>query len=165
MYSLNAPVPGRIRRLADDLAHELLRFERVRERHSLLVKRLGEDNVDALAERVRTALRGAPAFEARVTGIDYFERATSGSSPVAYLAVESPGLLRLHGTLTEAFGAIEGLEGDDYEPHVTLARDGPLEAARDLADRPVEQVSWTVSELHLREHRWGEVCRRFSLPA
>jgi hypothetical protein len=91
--SLNVPVPGRVRRIAADLHPELVAFDWVRERHGLLCKRF-ERTPDQVA--LRDALAGTPAFEAKVTGIDYFTDPPHGSAPVVYLAVESPGLRRLH---------------------------------------------------------------------
>jgi len=148
VYSLNAAVPGRVRGIAGDLYPHLAGFADVREDHSICVKRLGDDEpYKTLADRARTALSDAPAFEVAVTGIDYFAEPTSGTDPVVYLVVESPGLLAVHETLVDAFGALPGLEGADYVPHVTLARDGDVADAERLAEREIEPVTWTVSEL------------------
>jgi 2'-5' RNA ligase len=165
VYSLNALVPGRVDRLAEELRPALAAFDRQRERRSIVVKRLGEGRAATVAERLRVALAGTPAVEVRITGIDYFEIPTSGPGPVVFLDVESPGLHRVHRSLGEAFPFVEGLEGDEYRPHVTLARGGDLEAARRLADREVEPIEWTISELQLWDARWDEVVRRISLPA
>lgn len=166
MYSLNAPVPGRVGALAADLFPHLVGFESIREDHSILLKRLGDDEFGHLAERVRQELRGAPAVEARITGIDYFESPPRGSSPVVYLVVESPGLEQLHDRLVDAFGAIDGLEGDEYVGHVTLARGGgDVEAARALAEREIEPITWTITELRLWDARYGEAARTIPLPA
>ncbi len=115
--------------------------------------------------RVRTALVGTPAFEARISGIDCFETPTRGDGPVVYLAIDSPGLQRLHRELTEEFGTIEGLEGEEYVPHVTLARGGSVETARQLAERDIDPISWTVTELHLWDAKYDETAARLSLPA
>lgn len=166
MYSLNAPVPGRVSALASELFPQLVVFESIRERHSLLLKRLGDDEFSHLTERVRRELRGAPAVEAQITGIDYFEHPPRGSAPVVYLVVESPGLQQLHSQLVDRFGAIEGLEGEDYTMHVTLARGGgDVAAARRLADREIEPITWTISELRLWDAVHGEAAARISLPA
>lgn len=177
MYSLNVVLPGRVAAVAADLHPRLTTFERVRERHTLVVKRFEDaqvrdlsggatapqERVDRLRERLRPLLAAAPAFPARVTGVDYFADPPTGSAPVVYLAVESDGLRDLHRRLCDAFGAVEGLEGDDYTPHVTLARDGDVADAAALADVDLEPVSWTVSELGLwsRDHR--EFAARFRL--
>ncbi|MFD1565469.1 2'-5' RNA ligase family protein [Haloarchaeobius amylolyticus] len=166
MYSVNVPVPGRVRQLADRLYPELVGFETVREDHSCLLKRLGEaDHVAQLQHRAHRALEGAPAVEAEITGIDYFADPPLGSAPVVYLAVESPGLEGIHADLTEAFEVVEGLEGADYIPHVTLARGGDIETARRLADREIEPVRWTVSELEFWDGTYKLPVSRVSLPS
>ena len=165
MFSINAPVPGRVSRLASDLHPELVDFDYLRERHSLLVKRLGTpEHAGHVQHEARRALANAPAVEVEVTGIDYFTDPPSGSSPVVYLTVESPGLRRLHERLVDQFGAVENLEGDDYTPHVTLARDGTEAAARRLAEREVEPVSWTVSKLQFWDATYDESVSTVSLP-
>ncbi len=179
VYSLNVPVPGAVERRAEELRPALLPFDAVRERRTLVCKRLGEspvgggraseaarrDGVARLRERVRSALAGAPAFEARVANVDYFERPASGDAPVVYLAVESPGLRKLHRRLCSTFDPVPGIEGDDYVPHVTLARGGPVEAARRLAEREVEPVTWTVDRLSLWNATYDEAVDEFRLPA
>ncbi|MFC4987101.1 MULTISPECIES: 2'-5' RNA ligase family protein [Saliphagus] len=168
MYSVNAPVPGRVRELASRLYPRLVGFETVRETHSLLVKRLATDEdrpVSALGRRVHRALEGAPAVEARITGIDCFADPPLGSAPVVYLAVESPGLEAIHADLADVFDPVAGLEGDDYVPHVTLARGGDPEAARRLADRSIEPVTWTVGELEFWDGTYELPVSSVSLPA
>ncbi|APX97382.1 2'-5' RNA ligase family protein [Natronorubrum daqingense] len=148
MYSVNVPVPGRVRTLANGLYPDLVSFEHVREEHSCLLKRLGEaDHVAQLQHRAHRALEGTPAVEARITGIEYFAEPPLGSAPVVYFAVESPGLESIHANLAETFDPVDDLEGDDYVPHVTLARGGDLETAKRLAGREIEPIRWTVSEL------------------
>ncbi|MGM0590976.1 MAG: 2'-5' RNA ligase family protein [Halobacteriota archaeon] len=164
MYSLNVPVPGRIERLASDLFPRLTAFDRVRDRHTLVCKRFEAESLPRLRKRLRRALDDSPSFEARVDGIDYFERPISGSGPVVYLAVESLGLLQLHDRLVDAFGAVPGLEGDDYTPHVTLARSGTIDAASELASLDIDPVVWTVSELHVWDPRYRETVARIGLP-
>jgi len=168
VFSLNVPVPGEVERLAEDLRPALLEFDSIRERHTLLCKRLGDappGGTARLREQVRTQLAGAPAFEARVTGIDFFEHPPLGEGPVVYLAVESPGLRRVHDRLLEEFPAVEEFEGDDYVPHVTLARGGDVLAARRLAEREIEPVTWTVNRLVLWDANYEEEVATFSLPA
>jgi 2'-5' RNA ligase len=179
VYSLNVPVPGTVERRAEELRPALLPFDAVRERRTLVCKRLGGSSADGgrasgaersggvarLRERVRTALAGAPAFEARVADVDCFERPASGDAPVVYLAVESPGLQELHRRLCSTFDPVPGIEGDDYVPHVTLARGGPVEAARRLAEREVAPVTWTVDRLSLWDASYEESVDEFRLPA
>jgi len=121
--------------------------------------------VPRVRAQVREHLTGQPAFEARVTGIDYFDEAASGPSPVVYLTVESPELRRLHGRLLELFSPVEGMEGDEYTPHVTIARGGDLAATQRLSERSIEQITWTVSRLTIRDARRGEPASSVSLPA
>lgn len=168
MFSLNVPVPGEVRRLASDLHPRLVAFDSVRERPTLVAKRLDDDAEGGRSRtegRVRQALAGAPAFEARVTEIDLFEEPAAGAAPVVYLAIESPGLRRLHERLCETFGPIDGVEGEEYVPHVTLARGGSIEAARDLAGQAIDPVTWTVSDLWFFDAGYGERVGTVSLPA
>jgi len=120
--------------------------------------------VPRVRAQVREHLAGQPAFEARVTGIDTFTEATSGPSPVVYLAVESPPLRALHERLLELFSPVEGMEGADYTPHVTIARGGDRDAAARLAERSIEPITWTVSRLTVRDARRGEPAGSLSLP-
>jgi hypothetical protein len=179
VYSLNVPVPGRVAALAGDVAAELsgTRAPRgvaddvwsTRSEHTLVLKRL-VDPKDAsrtryhLDARVRDALAGTTPFEVRVSRADYFAEPTSGSSPVLYLAVESAELARLHDHLVEAFGPLDGVEGPEYVPHVTVARGGTLATAERVAG-PLEPVEWTISELLLWSADDGEITGRIPLPA
>jgi 2'-5' RNA ligase len=156
-YSLNVPVPGAVKRLTTDLYPQLTNFDKVRERHTLVVKRFENQPYDRLRESVRLPLANESAFEARVTGIDTFETPTRGDGPVVYLTVESPGLRALHDRLADRFGAIAGLEGDDYVPHVTLARGGSESAVDTLRDAEFDPVTWTVSELDIWSAEFREV--------
>ncbi|WP_327050544.1 2'-5' RNA ligase family protein [Halomicrococcus gelatinilyticus] len=165
MYSLNVPVPGAVERIASDLHPDLVAFDSVRERHTLVCKRLGDGSVARLQTQVRTALADTPAFEARVAGVDYFERPARGDGPVFYLAVESPGLRDCHRRLCSTFDPVDDIEGDDYVPHVTLARGGSVDAARRLAEREVDPVTWTVSRLVLWDATYEEPAAEFRLPA
>ena len=164
MFSLNVPVPGRVKRVAADLHPRLVGFERVRERHSLVCKRFESTDYDRLSERARRALDGAPAVAARATDIETFEDPVHGPGPVVYLAVSSPGLVIIHERLVDEFGAIASLEGEEYVPHVTLARGGNadrIEELRALVDEPIE---WTVSELHFYDARHDERAGTLPLP-
>jgi len=172
VFSLNVPVPGRVRRLAGDLHPDLARFDRIRERHSLLAKRFDtalDDDADSLPrlrERLRPLLRrhGAGGIDLRVTGLDHFETPPRGPGPVVYLTVESPDLHALHRRLCDAFGAVDGMEADDYVPHVTLARGGTVADADDLAERrSIDPVAWTAGELLIRDSRYREDAARLPL--
>ncbi|SFR32600.1 2'-5' RNA ligase family protein [Halogeometricum limi] len=169
MFSLNVPVHGRVRRLAADLHPELTPFDRVRERHSLVVKRFDTsldpdaDSLPHLRERLRETLRGVEPFEIRVDGIDFFERPTRGPGPVVYLTVKSPGLYDLHDRLCESFGTVAGLEGSEYTPHVTLARGGSVADAETLRERAVDEVRWTVDEVGVWDSRYRENAARIPI--
>ncbi len=167
MYSLNVPVPGRVARLAADLAPALAGFERIREDHTLVCKRLGSPAPEEYARvqaRVREELAGLAPFEARVTGVDAFEDPASGPGPVVYLAVESPGLRRAHDRLLGAFPAADGVEGAEYVPHVTLARNGDGETVDRLLAREVDPVTWTIDELVFWDAAHGGEAGRLGLP-
>ncbi len=161
MYSCNVTVPPDLSRLARGLASGC--FEATaRDRHSLLVKRLGEDRPSALARQVRNELAGTGPFEARISGIGLFRNPPVGPSPVAYLEVESPALIEAHRKLCSVFDPVEELEGEgEYVPHITIARGG--NAGR-LADRSVERRVWTIDSLSIWSNRYNEVVERISLP-
>ena len=168
-YSLNAPVPAGVARLAAGLANEC-RTADVRTKHSMVIKRLPEDagrdghgpNVRAFAREAREALAGLAPFAARVTGVESFDRPASGTGPVVYLAVESPGIREAHRRLCERFEPLPGLEGEDYVPHVTVARRGDADR---LVGREIDPVEWTVERLVVWDaHRRLEV-ETLSLPA
>lgn len=175
VFSLNVPVPGEARQLTSVLRPTLSAFETVRDRPTLVLKRFGEetietrgrttpeDQVAALRERLRPLLARTAPFEVRIDRIDFFERPTTGPGPVVYLAVESGRLEHLHRRLVDEFGAIEGLEGEAYVPHVTLARGGSVEDAERLADRSIEPIEWRVSELALWDARFREPVGRMRL--
>lgn len=167
MYSLNVPVPGRVARLAADLAPQLAGFERVRHDHTLVVKRLGSPEPHEFSRvqtRVREALAGLPPFEARVSGVDVFEQPAAGPAPVVYLAVESPGIQQAHERLLREFPPAAGVEGEDYVPHVTLARGGDRATARRLAGRDLGPVDWTVEELVFWDADHGGAAGTVRLP-
>lgn len=160
MFSLNAPVPNEVSRLAAGLAAGC-RTARTRRRHSLLVKRLGEGR--HVPERAREALReaGAAPFAVRTTELGAFRDPPMGPGPVVYLAVESPELDRLHRALCERFDRANHIEGDGYVAHVTVARGGD---AADLLDRSVDAREWTVDRLAVRDAERGDVAT-VALPA
>ena len=169
MYSLNVPVPGRVAALASDIARELPQARaRCRGEHTLCAKRLDgtgpERAYSRLEARAREALAGQPAFEVRVTGVGCFEAAVTGTTPVVYLAVESPELHRLHERLSAVFEPVESIEGPEYTPHVTVARGGSLSAARRVTARQVDPVTWTVTELSFWDAAHNQTVSTVSLP-
>jgi 2'-5' RNA ligase len=168
VFSLNVPVPGQVEGLADELHPQLASFDRVREQHTLVCKRLGDPAPGEYAvvrERARRALSGTAPFAARVAGVDYFVDPPEGPGPVVFLAVESPGLVAAHGRLCEAFEPAAGIEDEEYVPHVTLARGGTVDDARALAERAVDPVEWTATALVFHDHEHGGETGRIALPA
>lgn len=166
MYSLNVPVPGRVARLREAMRPKLTAFE-VREDPSLVLKRLGSPS-DAerprVAEQVRTALAGVGPLDLTIERVGCFERPPLGAGPVVYLAVESGDLRRAHDRLLEPFPPVDGVEGDDYVPHVTLARGGDVDRARDLAGPVPDPVAWSAGELRFHDADRGGTVGRLSLP-
>lgn len=178
MYSLNVPVPADVARLAATVAQELpCARARGRGEHTLVVKRLTSDRAGGsgrpaddfaysrLETRAREALRGQPSFELRVGGIDYFAEPTTGTAPVVYLSVESSALESLHDRLVGTFEPVDGLEGDGYVPHVTVARGGSIETARRVANREIDPITWSVSELVFWDGEHNQPISTLSLPA
>ncbi|WP_435073828.1 2'-5' RNA ligase family protein [Halorubrum sp. HHNYT27] len=200
MFSLNVPLPPTVGRLAADLHPKQAGFDRVRERHTLVCKRFGvedlpnrvadgggsgrsdrsdrsdadpaddptadkTDAVAALCDDLRPHLSETDPFEAAVTGVDVFDAPASGSRPVVYFAVESDGLVRLHHRLCAAYGAIEGIEGDDYVPHITLARGGNPEpgVVADLVDSEIDPIRWRVHALDVYDPEFREVAATIEL--
>lgn len=168
MYSLNAGVPGPVAARASDLARSLPEATpRERGAHTLVAKRLGDGDARdyyALEARAREALAGSSPFAARVDRVACFETVPTGTAPVVYLAVESPGLVALHRRLCEVFDPVAGIEGDEFTPHVTVARGGSLETAREVRG-PIDPIEWTVDELFFFDAERGEAVSRVSLPA
>ncbi len=186
MFSLNVPLPPAVDRLAVDLHPKLRGFDRVRERHTLVAKRFGVDDVPGarsgrrpdsdghgagskdvalarLREELHPLLAGTDPFDAAITRIDAFDRPARGPDPVVYLAVESDALARIHRRLCAAFDPVDGIEGDAYVPHVTLARGGSSEAVASLVDVPIDPIEWRVHELELYDSEFREVAGRMAL--
>lgn len=166
MYSINVPVPNRVRSLANALHPSLVAFDRIREDHTLLVKRLGSsDHPQALQQEVHRALEGTPVIEARITHIDYFRSPPMGPAPVVYLAVESPALIRLHEELVERFDPVVDLEGESYVPHVTLARGGDIEDAKRISSQSIEPITWSITSLEFRDGTYRVPISEIALPS
>ena len=160
MYSCNAPVPKRVSRLARGLASGCLDAT-PRDRHTLVVKRLGDGNPAGLARLIRRELAGVGPFEARTDGIDVFRAPPVGRGPVAYLRIESPGLVECHRRLCAEVDPIDGIEGEAYVPHVTVARGGDADR---LVGREFDDVTWTIESLSVWAAEYGEEVERISLP-
>lgn len=160
-YSLNAPLPPPVRRLAAALRGDLPAGVRPRERPTLVVKRVGENDSDPdrLVARAREVLGDCGPCAARIDGPGTFE---SPTGPVVHLTVEG-GLRRLHRRLCRGFDPIEGIEGDAYVPHVTLGRGGDPAAVAAFCERSVDRVAWIVGDLVLWSGRYREPVARLSL--
>lgn len=161
MYSLNVPVPDEVSRLAAGLGLTCRNAD-VRTRRTLVGKRLGDGAYRPLARRAREAVAGTAPFAARVTEVDAFRQPPRGRAPVVYLTVESQGLYDLHDRLCETFDPIPGMEGEEYDPHVTIARGGD---ARDLLDETIDPISWSVDRLVFWDGTHHEPVESISLPA
>lgn len=158
-------MPGRVKQLANELAPLLYQFEEVRSNHTLVIKRLGGlTQPQARIAQIRQDLAGTPPFSIRVAEIETFERPPSGPAPVCYLAVESPQLQSLHTDLCASFGTVDGLEGDQYVPHITLARNGPSRAVERLTQYDFEPITWTADELVVWDARHQEPIEPITLP-
>lgn len=160
MYSLNVPVPRSVARLAVGLAAGC-HTATVRSRHTLVVKRLGESDPASLGTRIREAIQGTAPFECRIGDVGIFDDPVNGPGPVVYLTVESPPLHALHERLCRPFDPLAELEGDAYEPHVTIARGGD---ARSLVDSRFEPRKWTVDRLVLWDGTYEEPIEEIALP-
>ncbi|MES3516581.1 MAG: 2'-5' RNA ligase family protein [Natronomonas sp.] len=159
MYSLNVPVPSDVSRLARGIASETITAT-PRDRHTLVVKRLGDGEPRSLAATLRRRLAGTAPFPVRITGVELFRQPETPPAPVAYLAIDSPPLERLHDRLCASFEPIPGIEGDAYVPHVTVARGGDADR---LGGRSVD-VEWTVDSLFVWSGRYEESVERIALP-
>lgn len=160
-YSLNVPVPSDVARLAAGLAAECITAE-PREHHTMVLKRLGEaEDYRRLIGEVRELLEGTGPLPARVEGVDTFEAPPSGAAPVAYLEVHSPGLMNVHAAccdIVDPFGEV--LEGDEYEPHVTIARGGDAGQLRGRAAGPIE---WDIERIDVWDAYHENVVESISL--
>lgn len=169
MYSLNVPVPTEVARLAGKLARELPAARtRSRGTHTLGVKRLDHEQDRSYARletQVRELLAGQHPFEAQISGIDIFCDPPIGTAPVVYLTVESEELRALHDKLIDTFEPIDQIDGDGYDPHVTIARGGSPERARQMTERSIDPISWEVTELLFWDAERKQAASRLSLPA
>lgn len=169
MYSVNAPVPPEVERVARGLEEPLRGFDRVVDEFTLVVKRLGRRRREDLARAARTieeVLGGWGLLAARTGSLGIFADPPAGRGPVVYISVESPGLSALHAELLEAVGTVNpDVEGVNYVPHITIARGGNRTELDAVTDLEVRTVDWTIDSLSLFDAKHGQPTRRFSLPA
>jgi 2'-5' RNA ligase len=168
MFSINVPVPTEVARVRETLYHELAGFERIRNRHTLVLKRIdtsdsGGQRLHRVRERVRECLRSSKmpvqrSIHLKIDTIDFFDDPPAGSAPVVYFHVDSDPLRYLHLYLCGQFNPVEEIEATDYVPHVTLARGGSVDNARRVCSNvSFEPISWQVNELHIWDNRYREV--------
>ena len=67
--------------------------------------------------------------------------------------------------LQTEYGALSHVEGEDYVPHVTIARGGTVAAAEALAGPIVAPIEWTAEYLECFDAERGVPASRISLPA
>jgi len=191
VFSLNVPLPPAVDGIGNQLAERPTSLGRLRTRHTLVCKRFADGDVpdpaelpdvadaasidtpspprEAALERLCATLRAHLAstdpFDLALTGVDAFETPASGAGSVVYLVVESPPLVRLHRRLCAAFGAADGVEGDAYVPHVTLARGTDPPAVRDALDTDLEAtpVRWRADALTVYDAQFREVAATLAL--
>lgn len=147
MFSLNVPLPPAVEGLAMDLHPKLSGFDRVRERHTLVCKRFGVEDV---ADIVGTG------------GVEGVADAVSGSGGVDPERPRPPkpdALVRLHRRLCAAYDAVEGIEDDAYVPHITLARGGEpnADAVDRVLDISFDTIRWRTHALDLYDPEFREV--------
>ncbi len=151
VFSLNVPVPPAISRELESRRPLLAGAANVRDRRTLVVKRLPASDWDefvAVEREVRRALADWPRFGVATAGLGCFRSPPAGSAPVVYLAIESPGLQRLHEHLVDILEMVPGIEGPDYVPHITLARgDGALTVLEQLREIGIADHEWEVDRL------------------
>ncbi len=168
MYSLNAPAPSAVDTIFERFRESLQAFDVVRTSPTLLVKRFGPRSLadlSTLEGSLDDALSGWGPIEARANEIDAFLDPPDGPAPVVYLAIDSPGLEALHRHLVAEFGVgPEVIEGDQYVPHITLARGGHRTDLRSLTSASIDPIRWTIEELHLRDVTYDQPARQFHLP-
>ena len=104
------------------------------------------------------------AFEAGTLDREIDHRARAACRLFEAIDAGNPDLERLHRRLVAESGAVGEIEGEAYTPHVTLARGGSIDAARELtAGVEIAPIEWTVSELRLFDPRDRETIGRVSL--
>ncbi|MBP1922601.1 2'-5' RNA ligase [Halorubrum alkaliphilum] len=190
MFSVNVPLPPAIDRLATELQPKLSGFDRIRDRHTLVCKRVGvedvgksdrytrgtddrarEEALGRLRETIRPVLADTDPFRASVTGIDAFgeedDAFGNDGAVVAYLAVESRELVRLHRRLCRLIDPVDEIEGDGYVPHVTVARGGDpsRKTMERLLNTDIDPVTWRVHALDLYDAEFREVAETVGLQA
>ena len=121
-------MPQNVVRLVGEVTPRLKGWEEVCEEPTLVIKRFERKDLDGHMEsEIKFLLENVEPFNVKIGNLKKFDVAVRGSSPVLYLEIKSPGMKALHETLVSAFGCVKGIEGENYIPHITLARGGGKE--------------------------------------
>ena len=125
MWSLNVSIPQNIVRAIEEVALGVRGWEEICEEPTLVIKRFEKRDLDGhVKSEIRFLLESVEPFGIEIENLERFDVAEKGSSPVLYLEVKSPEVKALHETLVDVFGSVEGVEGENYIPHITIARGG-----------------------------------------
>ncbi len=144
MWSLNVTIPQKVSRLIEEMAPALWNWEEICEDPTLVIKRFETKTAKEETE-IRLLLEKIEPFDVQIGNIRTFDIAQRGISPVLYIEVESPGIEALHEMLVGIFGCVKGIEGQDYTPHITLAR-GECREYIEFEERP-DPIQWEADEL------------------
>ena len=148
MWSLNVSMPQNIVRAIKEVTLGVSGWEEICEDPTLVIKRFEKGDVDGHVEsEIRLLLEGVEPFDIEIGNLERFDVAERGSSPVLYLEVKSPGMKALHETLVDVFGSVKGVEGENYIPHITIARGGSGDYIE--FDGLSCDTEWTVEMLEL----------------
>ncbi len=123
VWSLNVSIPQNIVRAIGEVTSELGQGGEVNEELTLVIKRFEKRDLDGhLESEIKILLENVEPFVVEIGNLKMFDVADRGTSPVLYLEVKSRGIKLLHETLVSSFGCVEGVEGENYIPHITIAR-------------------------------------------
>ena len=125
MWSLNVSIPQNIIRAIEEVTLGVRGWEEICEEPTLVIKRFEKKDLDGhVKSEIRFLLESVEPFGIEIGNLERFDVAERGSSPVLYLEIKSPGVKALHENLIDIFGSVEGVEGENYIPHITIARGG-----------------------------------------
>ncbi|HIJ12598.1 MAG TPA: 2'-5' RNA ligase family protein [Halobacteriales archaeon] len=146
MWSLNVSIPQGIVRAIGEITPVLGRGEGIVEEPTLVIKRFEKEDLDGHIEsEIKFLLENVEPFIVEIGNLEMFEVADRGTSPVRYIEVKSIGIKVLHETLVSVFGCVKGVEGENYIPHITIAR-GSGAKNLDFSDFS-GPIQWTANTL------------------
>ncbi len=123
MWSLNVSIPQGIVRAIEEMAPVSRGWEEIVEEPTLVIKRFEKEDLDGHIEsEIKFLLENVEPFTVEIGNLEMFEVADRGTSPVLYIEVKSIGMKLIHETLVSVFGCVKGVEGENYIPHITIAR-------------------------------------------